>query len=566
MPSRRQDRLKRPPNFGTGVPLPLRSLDELRGDLGLSAEEVRPVGRGVGKVSVAAIRRRAESGLPGRLLLVTGMTPTAHGEGKTVTAIGTAMALRRAGHRAVAVLRQPSLGPVFGVKGGATGGGGATVEPADSINFGFTGDLHSAAAAHNLLSALLDNHLYWGNRLGLDPARVRWPWTVDMEDRALRHVVAHDEGKLRQVHRESRFVITAASEVTAILGLARDYADLKQRLGQIIVGASATGAPVRASDLHADGAMAALLRDAMEPNLVQCADGTPALVHGGPFGNIAHGTASRLAIELALATAEYAVVEAGFAADLGAEKFVDIVARQSGFRVSAGLIVATIRALRQQGGAADDRLDVADVAAVRRGLVNLHAHRETLGALGIPALVVLNRFPDDAQEEVAAVRSELDAVGVPVAESTAFATGAGGAQSVAEAAVRTAAPPASSAPLYSEETGVREALDVLVRQVYGADGADWTDAATRQLAELEAIGEARVPICVAKTALSISDDPRRRGRPRGYRVSVRRVERSAGAEFTVVYLGDIETMPGLPQRPLAERIDLLPDGQLRVSE
>ncbi len=540
----------------------MRSLEELCQELGVAPADVRPVGRGIGKLSVPMIRQRASSGQRGHLVLVTGMTPTSHGEGKTVTAIGTAMALRRAGHTAVAVLRQPSLGPVFGVKGGATGGGKATVEPADLINLGFTGDLHAAAASHNLLSALLNNHLFHGNAKGLDLDRIFWPWTVDMEDRVLRNVRAHVDTPHHTLVRDSRFVITAASEVTAILGLAKDYEDLKSRLGRILVAVDRNGQPVRARDLHAEGAMAALLRDALEPNLVQCADGTPALVHGGPFGNIAHGTASRLAIEFGLAAAEYCVVEAGFAADLGAEKFVDIVARDAGLTVDAALLVATVRGLRHQGGVEEARLSVPDPAAVLRGLENVRAHLDILRALGVPPVVVLNRFPDDSPEEVAEIRAALAAEGVSVAESTAFADGADGAAEVAHRAVEVAPHGGHSAPLYSGESTVPEALDLLVRQVYGGDGADWSEEARHQLEELVRSGEATVPICVAKTALSITDDPLRRGRPRGYRVSVHRVERRAGAGFTVVYLGEIETMPGLPTHPLAERIDIQPDGRI----
>ncbi|MFI5415025.1 MAG: formate--tetrahydrofolate ligase, partial [Candidatus Lutacidiplasmatales archaeon] len=371
----------------------MRPLQEICEELGVGRDDVRPVGRDVGKLSVTMIRQRVAAGPRGRLILVTGMTPTSHGEGKTVTTIGTAMGLRRTGHSAVAILRQPSLGPVFGVKGGGTGGGKATVEPAGSINLGFTGDLHAAAAAHNLLSALLNNHLYHGNVRGIDPSRIRWPWTMDMEDRALRHVVAESGGVRRTVSREGRFVITAASEVTAILGLAADYADLKDRLGRILVATDSSGAPVRARDLHAEGAMAALLRDALEPNLTQCADGTPALVHGGPFGNIAHGTASRLAIEFGLAAAEYCVVEAGFGSDLGAEKFVDIVAREANLTVDAAVLVTTVRGLRHQGGVAETDLAAPDLAAVTRGLDNLRAHLSNLRALAVPPVVVLNRFP-----------------------------------------------------------------------------------------------------------------------------------------------------------------------------
>jgi formate--tetrahydrofolate ligase len=540
----------------------MRSIEELAEELKVAPDEFRPVGRGIGKLSVPMIRRRVERGRRGNLVLVTGMTPTTHGEGKTVTAIGTAMALRAAGRSAVAVLRQPSLGPVFGVKGGATGGGKATVEPADLINFGFTGDLHAAAAAHNLLSALLDNHLYFGNELGFDPERIRWPWTVDMEDRALRHVTARDVGTKRSVHREGRFVITAASEVTAILGLAKDFADLKDRLGRIIVGATARGTLLRAKDLHAEGAMAALLRDALEPNLVQCADGTPALVHGGPFGNIAHGTASRLAIEFGLSAAEFCVVEAGFAADLGAEKFVDIVARQAGLSVSVALLVTTIRGLRHQGGVEEDQLARPDVEAVTRGLENVYAHLDTLRALHVPVVIVLNRFPEDADAEVDVLRTAMGARQIPVADSSVFAAGALGGRDIAEQVVAATHSPGRSTPLYPDDATVPEALDVLVRGVYGAEGADWTDPARQQLADLVAAGEGRAPICVAKTSLSISDDAGKRGRPHGYRVSVRRVERSAGAGFTVVFLGEIETMPGLPRHPLAERIDLLPDGRI----
>lgn len=540
----------------------MRSLEELSRELGVDSADVRPVGRGIGKLSVPMIRRRASHGRRGHLVLITGMTPTTHGEGKTVTAIGTAMALRRAGHTAVAVLRQPSLGPVFGVKGGATGGGKATVEPADLINLGFTGDLHAAAASHNLLSALVNNHIFHGNELGFDPARTWWPWTVDMEDRVLRNVTAHVETPRHSVTRESRFVITAASEVTAILGLAKDYEDLKARLGRIVVGMDRNGRALRARDLHAEGAMAALLRDALEPNLVQCADGTPALVHGGPFGNIAHGTASRLAIEFGLAAAEYCVVEAGFAADLGAEKFIDIVARDAGLTVDVALLVTTVRGLRHQGGAEEDRLATPDGAAATRGLENVRAHIDILRGLGVPPVVVLNRFPDDAPDELALIHAAMDAAGVPVAESTAFSSGAEGAADVATRAIELAGTGGHSAPLYPMTASVPDALDLLVRQVYGGDGADWSDSAKRDLEELTRIGEGTVPICVAKTSLSITDDPSKRGRPTGYRVSVHRVERRAGAGFTVVYLGEIETMPGLPKHPLAERIDVLPDGQI----
>ncbi|MCI4370656.1 MAG: formate--tetrahydrofolate ligase, partial [Thermoplasmata archaeon] len=381
-------------------------------------------------------------------------------------------------------------------------------------------------------------------------------------DRALRQVTAASGGVRRSVTRASQFVITAASEVTAVLGLARDYADLKDRLGRILIATDTQGRPVRARDLRAEGAMAALLRDALEPNLVQCADGTPAVVHGGPFGNIAHGTASRLAIEFGLAAADYCVVEAGFASDLGAEKFVDIVSRQAGLTVAAGVLVTTVRGLRHQGGVGEDRLGEPDPAAVTRGLDNLRAHIANLRAYGVTPVVVLNRFPGDTPEEVDLVRTTAGAEAAGFALSTAFAEGAAGASEVADRVVEATQRGGESAPLYPADSSIPDALDELVRRVYGGAGADWSELAQAQLEELARIGEGTVPICVAKTALSLSDDPKRLGRPTGFRVTVRRVERSAGAGFTVVYLGDVETMPGLPKRPRAEQMDLLPDGRI----
>lgn len=531
-------------------------------ELGLGGDEVHVAGPAVVKVPVSVVRERSARGRSGRLLLVTGMTPTSHGEGKTVTAIGTAMALRAAGHRAVAVLRQPSMGPVFGVKGGATGGGRATVEPADRINLGFTGDLHAVAAAHNLLAALVNNAIFHGDGPAMDPARVLWPWTVDVEDRALRHVVAEAASPTHAVRRDGRFVITAASEVTAVLGLAKDYADLRARLARIIVGYDRAGGPVRAGDLGAAGAMAALLRDALEPNLVAARDGTPVIVHGGPFGNIAHGTASRLGIELGLAAADYCVVEAGFATDLGAEKFVDIVARDAGLNVDAGLLVATVRGLRRQGGVPEAALDAPDVGAVERGLSNLAAHIENLRRLGVDPVIALNRFPGDAAEEVDRVRTFAQNSGVALAPSTAFAEGADGAHELAERAQEIASRGGRSRPAYPASTGPRDAMEVVARGFYGAGRVDYDPAASAELDALERIGERGGPICVAKTALSLSDDPKVVGRPVGYDVRVRRVQRSAGAGFTVLYLGEIETMPGLPRHPLAERIDLTADGRI----
>ncbi len=537
-------------------------LTEAAAALGLGPGEARAAGRDVLKVPVEVVRARAGRRAPGRLLLVTAMTPTSHGEGKTVTSIGAAMALRVLGHRATVVLRQPSLGPVFGVKGGAAGGGKATVVPSDSINLGLSGDLFRVEAAHNLLSALVNNHLYHDDPPALDPARILWPWTVDTEDRALRHVAAEFRAATRAVRRDSSFVITAASEVMAVLGMARDYPDLKERLGRIVVGFDRAGEAVRARDLRAAGAMAALLRDALEPNLVTTADGTPAIVHGGPFGNLAQGTASRLGIELGLATAEFTVVEAGFASELGAEKFVDIVARSAGLTVDAALLVATIRGLRHQGGAEEAAIDRPDPAAVERGLANLDAHLANLRLYGIPPVLVLNRFPGDGPEEVARLRAWAETEGLELTESTAFADGASGALAVARAAVRAADAGGRNRPVYPEDAPVETSLATLARRVYGADGVEITDTARADLETLRRIGEPNGLVCVAKTPLSLSDLAERRGRPTGYTVRARRFLRSSGAGFTVAYLGPIETMPGLPKRPLAERIDLSDDGRI----
>ncbi len=539
----------------------MRAVDEVGRELGLDGAELRRLGDEVAKVPLATVRARTASGRRGRLVLVTAMTPTSHGEGKTVTSIGLAMALRALGHKAVVCLRQPSLGPVFGLKGGAAGGGRATVEPAQEINLGFTGDLEAVTNAHNLLAALIDNHLHYGNVLAIERSSLVWPRTLDLEDRALRRVVVGVTGGGRDLARESSFVIAAASEVTAIHALASGVPDLKARLGRILLGVRAGGIPLRARDLSAVGAMATLLRRAVEPNLVQTSDGTPALVHGGPFANIAHGTASRLAIDLALATADYAVVEAGFSTELGAEKFVDIVARSAGYSVDAAVVIVTVRGLRRQGGAADPEHH-ADVAAVERGLANLSQHLANVRALDLTPVLALNRFPGDTPEEAAVLERFADREGVPLAASTAFADGAAGARELAALVVAATAEGRHGRPLYPEGARLEEALTTLARRLYGADGVALSQEARQELEHLEAIGEASGPVCVAKTPLSLSDDPHRVGRPSGYTPTVRRLWRAAGAGFTVAYLGEIETMPGLPARPLAETIDLGDDGRV----
>ena len=540
----------------------MRTLTDLTRLLDLASDEVRSVGRSVGKVAVSAVRAHAARGHRGKLILVTGMTPTKHGEGKTVTAIGLTDGFNRLGRTAVACLRQPSLGPVFGVKGGATGGGRATVEPSSEINLGFTGDIYSITSAHNLLAAMVDNHLFHGNSLGIDPTRIVWPRAVDMEDRALRHVAVGKGPDPRFVAHESSYLITAASEVMVILALARDYADLKARLGRVLVAYTRDGRAVRASDLLAAGAMAALLRDALEPNLVQTAEGSPAIVHAGPFGNLAHGTASHLGIELGLATSEYCVVEAGFATELGAEKFVDIVTPNLGVDVDAAVLVVTLRSLRFQGGASDEAALRPSRAAVEQGLDNLGQHRQNLEALGLAGTVALNRFPGDSPEETELVRAYCRARGVEVVESHPFEDGGAGGLELAHAVEAAAARGHKSRPLYPADAPPLRQLEIISTRLYGAAGVAQSSEAAEDLAHLEAIGELAGPICVAKTPLSLSDDPHLRNRPRGFTPTVHRWLRSAGAGFTVALLGTIETMPGLPTHPAAEGIDLTDDGEI----
>ncbi|MCI4351950.1 MAG: formate--tetrahydrofolate ligase [Thermoplasmata archaeon] len=530
--------------------------------MGLSPQDLRPYRGEALKVPVALVRSLARGPRRGKIVLVTAMTPTKHGEGKTVTSIGVTMALRRAGHRAVVCLRQPSLGPVFGVKGGAAGGGRATVEPADTINLGLTGDLDAVAAAHNLIAAVFENHLFHGNPLGIDGSIRLWPRTLDVEDRALRQIVTNAQGGAKTPPQPGSFVIAAASEIMAVVGLAKDYDDLKERVGRILLGFRTTGDPVRVRDLKATGSACALLRFALEPNLLQAKDGTPALIHGGPFANIAHGTCSRLSIELAQATADYCVVEAGFATELGAEKFVDIVGPLTGLGVDGAVLVATLRGLRYHGGVPDDQLGSANPEAVLRGLANLEQHVQNLRTLGIEPVVAANRFPGDTEEELGLLKRFCDERDLALAESTAYADGAPGAESLAARVVEICARGGRSQPLYPPGTPIEEALDRIVRRLYGGAGVALSAPARETLESLHRIDETDGPVCVAKTPLSLSDNPVVRGRPTGFLPTVQRFTRSAGAGFTVAYLGEIQTMPGLPRRPLAEQIDLTSDGRV----
>jgi formate--tetrahydrofolate ligase len=538
------------------------SLWDLARDLGLAEDEVVPYGRDKAKVLLDALHRR--QGWPeGALVLVTGINPTSAGEGKTTTAIGLADALRRLGRRAVVALREPSMGPCFGAKGGGTGGGRAQVVPADDINLHFTGDLHAVAAAHNLVAAVVDNALFHRTVPGLRPDNVWWRRVLDTNDRALRQVVVGLGGGAHGVARETGFDITAASEVMAVLCLAQDRADLKARLGRMVVGEREDGSLVTVSDLGVAGAAAALLKDALHPNLVQTLEGTPALVHGGPFANIAHGCSSLVATQLALKCAEVVVTEAGFGTDLGAEKFVHIKCRTGRLRPGVAVVVASVRALRMHGGAGK-RTEQPDPAAVERGLANLDKHVENVRHLGLQPVVVVNCFGGDAREEVELVLDHCDALGVPAARFRAWELGAEGGLELAElvdALVRnhqTSGP----RPLYEPGWPFERKLEAVATTLYGASGVDLSPRARAKLSRYEQLGYGELAVCVAKTQYSLSDDPNKLGRPEGFRVTVRDVQLSAGAGFVVAYTGDVLTMPGLPRHPAAERLDLTSDGRV----
>jgi len=523
-------------------------------ELGIDEGLATFYGRYKAKISLKALGRPTR----GKLVLVTGMTPTSHGEGKTVVSIGLSMGLVRLGKLAVACIRQPSLGPVFGIKGGGAGGGRATLEPMQEVNMRLTGDIDAITSAHNLLAAAIDNHIFHGNALGIDPEAIVWPRALDVEDRALREVTVA-LGDMNGTPHKGSFIITAASEVMAILCLSGDYADLKARLGRMVVAYTKAGDPVVAEDLHVVGAMGALLRDAMQPNLVQTSEGTPALVHGGPFGNIAHGTCSIISISLALQSADYAVVEAGFGSDLGAEKFVDIVARTTGFKIDAAVIVATLRALRHHGGADSAG---ADPEAVRRGTANLAKHIENVRSLGLRPVVALNVFEGDTEDELTAVVELCQAEQVPLATSSAFAEGGEGSRDLAELVVEEAERSGGWAPVYDLEDSVRDKVGKVVAQMYGGAAVDFTDVAALEVERMERQGFGRLPICIAKTATSLSDDPRAVGRPQGFVATVHDIDLAAGAGYVIVEMGEISRMPGLPSSPAAEKISLGDDGEV----
>ncbi len=497
----------------------------------------------------------------GRLILVTAITPTPAGEGKTTTSVGLTDGLRKIGKRAMVALREPSLGPVFGVKGGAAGGGYAQVVPMEDINLHFTGDFHAIGAANNLLAAMLDNHIQQGNALGIDPKQITWKRAVDMNDRQLRHIVDGLGGRMQGVPREDGFEITVASEVMAVLCLASDIADLKARLARIIVGYTYDGRPVTAHDLKAEGAMAALLKDAIKPNLVQTLEGTPAFIHGGPFANIAHGCNSITATRMALKCADYVVTEAGFAADLGAEKFIDIKCRMAGLKPSAVVIVATVRALKYHGGVPKAELNEENLAALERGLPNLLQHVGNVkNVFGLPCVVAVNAFPTDTQAELDMVAAKCRELGVNVALSEVWAKGGEGGRALAEEVVRLCDEPNDFSQSYELDEPIMDKLNAICTKLYHADGVQLVGSAAKQLKQIEELGFGGLPICMAKTQYSFSDDPTLLGAPRGFTVTVRNLKVCAGAGFIVALTGDIMTMPGLPKVPSAEKIDVDENG------
>ena len=530
-------------------------------NLELSQDNVIPHGRWTAKVSLKALEE-TETKKHGKLILVTAMTPTPHGEGKTVSSIGLAMALERLGHRSVVCLRQPSLGPVFGVKGGAAGGGKSTVEPMQEINLGLTGDIERIGSAHNLLAAMIDNHLYHGNELNIHPGTISWERVVDMNDRALRQIIVGLGKSKNGVPRETGFMISAASEVMAVLSLSKNYRDLRQSLGRIIVGYTRTGKAVRASDLKAAGAMAAILRDALQPNLVQTAEGTPALVHGGCFGNIAHGTTSLVSIMLARQLADYCIVEAGFGSDLGGEKFVDIAARAGGFDIDGAVLVASVRAIKYHSGISEEERISDSSHGIRLGLENLAKHIQNVKEFGLTPVVALNKFSTDSAEELNAVKDFCKTQGVPYSVSSAFEAGSLGAIDLAERVQEVASEGEKASPIYALDWSLEEKLNAIVRKIYGGDKVTFSDEARRETKRITLLELDEEPVCVAKTPLSLSDDPGKLGRPHGFESKVRTVEPAAGAGFNLVYMGDILTMPGLPKKPAAETIDLTTDGEI----
>jgi formate--tetrahydrofolate ligase len=551
-----------------------RPIVDVAADLGLSADDLELYGRDKAKISLPALERLlaphpvqtvvGAGGQRGKLIVVTAITPTPAGEGKTTVTIGLAEGLCQLGKRAIAAIREPSMGPVFGMKGGAAGGGYAQVLPMEDINLHFTGDMHALGAANNLLAAMTDNHIYQGNALGFDVRAIAHKRCLDVNDRALRDVVVGLGGKANGYPRESGFQITVASEVMAILCLSESLAELKEKLGRIVVGQTVKGQPITASDLGAQGAMAALLRDAIKPNLVQTLEGTPAFVHGGPFGNIAHGCSSVLGTKLALRLGDYVVTEAGFGSDLGFEKFCDIVAapRMPALSPDAVVLIATVRALKMHSGVAKTRLSREDVEAVRRGLPNLDRHAANVGQIGVPVVVTVNTFASDTPAEVAAVVAHCQENGWRVAVNNVWGEGGEGGRALGQAVLDALETPGMFQPIYDAALSIADKLNAIVTKVYGADGIEISPEAQKQIAWLNAHGFDKMPVCIAKTQNSLSDDKTKLGAPTGFRIHIRALTVSAGAGFVVALSGDILTMPGLPKHPAALDIDVDAQGQI----
>ena len=536
----------------------LRPITEIAKTLGIAEEHIEPYGRYKAKLTPAAFAGAKDA--HGKLILVTAINPTPAGEGKTTTSVGLADALHRQGKKTVVALREPSLGPCFGMKGGAAGGGYAQVVPMEDINLHFTGDFHAITTAHNLLAALIDNHIFQGNTLDLDVNRIVWKRVLDINDRALRHVVTGLGGRVHGIPRESGFDITVASEMMAILCLADGLADMKRRLGRILIGWTRSGRPVHAEELGATGALTLLFKDAIKPNLVQTIEGTPALIHGGPFANIAHGCSSVMGTKYALKCADYIVTEAGFGADLGAEKFFDIKCRLAGLSPDAVVIVATVRALKMNGGVPKDELSAENLDALRKGAANLEKHIENIGKFGLPAVVAVNVFPTDTEAELSLLEELCARLGAKCVRSEVWAKGGEGGLALADAVTEALGKPADFHPIYDAKKSIAEKIETIAKEIYGADGVDFTPEAKKQMAEMEVLGMTETPVCMAKTQYSFSDNPALLGRPSGFRITVRELRASCGAGFVVALTGNVLTMPGLPKVPAAMGMDISEDG------
>ena len=538
----------------------MQKITDVAAKLGISEDDIELYGRYKAKLSMDLIRRM-ENEKPGKLVLVTAITPTPAGEGKSTTTVGLAQGLHKIGKKVIVALREPSLGPCMGIKGGAAGGGYSQVVPMEDINLHFTGDFHAITSAHMLLSAMLDNHIQQGNALNIDPRRIVWKRVVDMNDRELRNIVVGLGGKAHGVPRQDGFDITVASEVMAILCLANSLHDLKERLSKIIVAYDYSGNPVTAGQIKAHGAMAALLKDAIKPNLVQTLENVPAIIHGGPFANIAHGCNSVMATKTCMKLADYTITEAGFGADLGAEKFFDIKCRYAGLKPDAVVIVATVRALKMHGGVPKTELKTPNVEAVKAGLCNLEKHIENVKKFGVPAVVAINIFAQDTAEELEAVREHCAKHGVNVALSDVFAKGGEGGIKLAKEVVALAeSGKANFKPIYELDMPLKEKIETIAKEIYGADGVNYTKEADKALKEFEALGYGNLPVCMAKTQYSFSDDQTLLGRPSGFTITIKNCRIAAGAGFVVVLTGDIMTMPGLPKVPAAEKIDVSDEG------